>query len=143
MNIEGNKTYSQMRRDFCEKFRKEILPTICSFEKERKDKLKLAIFSSTGFSLTGILILLLLYINANKLSSDSADALFKLAMPMFVIAAGSWYIIKKDFEKKIKTKIMPTVCSCFSNLQWYSERFNNSDIFVTAGVIPKYTIVNY
>ena len=109
MNIEGNKTYSQMRRDFCEKFRKEILPTICSFENERKDKLKLAIFSSTGFSLIGILILLLLYINANKLSSDSADALFKLAMPMFVIAAGSWYIIKKDFEKKIKTKIMPTV----------------------------------
>ena len=139
MNNENCKSYSQMRRDFCEKFRREILPIVNAFEDERKKKLKKAIFVSIGYSILGIIILLFLYINSDKLSSKSADNVFKLAIIAFAAAISSWFMIKKGFENKIKTKIMPTVCSCFSNLQWYSENFNNSDVFVKSGVISQYT----
>ena len=137
------KSYSQMRNEFYEKYRKEILPVVSKFDAERKSKLSKAIVSASILSLLGIAILLGMYLNAKNLSSDSAEGLFKLAMTLFVIAVASWFIIKKDFENKIKSKIMPTVCSCFGDLEWSVGGYSNGDIHVSSGVVPKYTSASY
>ena len=142
MNEEA-KSYRERRKDFCEKFRKIVVPSISQFEKERKENLKQARKTSIIFSFLGILVLLLLFIFNKNLTSKESEFVLSIAMFMLCTAYYSWYHIKKGFENKIKTKIMPIICSCFGDLKWSNFKFSNGLYFVKSGVISKYTNENY
>ena len=126
--------YSEMRRDFYEKYQKNIVPEVRKFEKERKIKLIFAIISATILSIIGFSLLILTDYNSDGIQG---------AIFFFSFAWGAWLFIKKGFECKIKQKIMPIVCSCFENLQWTSDYYLSGEYLEASGVVPKYTTDSY
>lgn len=120
--------YSQMRKDFYEKYQQKILPIVRKYDEERKKKLAIAIISAVLFSILGIFLL-----------NYSLDA----SLFSFGLAFGIWYMIKKSFESKIKEKIMPTVCSCFENLTWSEFSYVGEEVFKASGVVPHFSSKSY
>ena len=138
---EEIKTYPQMRREFYEKYQKNILPCVRKFDAERKKKLIMA--SSIG----GVLILLgLVCIFLNfywHLEGESSESAIKLAAFAFFGAWVNWTAIKKNFENKVKSKIMPTVCSCFNDMTWAQGYYWGANLFVDSCLISEFTNEQY
>ena len=67
----------------------------------------------------------------------------KLALILMSLACGAWYMIKRNFESKIKEKIMPIVCSCFDNLTWSEFLCDDGSIIKDSGVVPNFTREDY
>lgn len=129
--------YSQMRRDFYEKYQRTIVPLVKSFDKERKINLVFALLTSTILSITGVFTLLVCYV------AEGDGNFLQFAMYLFGLAWLAWFLIKKGFESKIKKKIMPTVCSCFENLTWSNSLYVGGEIFKFSGVVPHFTSESY
>ena len=134
--------YSQMRKDFYEKYQKQIVPCVRKYENERKQKLALAMIAGGILSLIGLGILSSLIFNPD-LDSDAQEGVLKGGLIFFGLAYGAWFCIKKGFENKIKGKIMPIVCSCFENLTWAEGKNINSSLFLNSGLIPTFTSEDY
>lgn len=149
---EEIKSYSQMRNEFLEKYQKIIVPKIKEYEAERKIRKILAIFC---FLVSAIIAGILIY-SAYKLHVK--DEVLDVAIFIFGLGCCACFIIKKDFENRIKEKIMPTVCQCFSNLSWnvgdYSGHVHNlvggpvygmegGKYFVSAGLFKDYSREKY
>ena len=129
--------YSEMRRNFYEKYQKNIVPVVKGFDKERKVKLTFAIIASTILSIIGCFCLLGLLVAEGD--GDVIEGALKGALFFFGLAWGVWYLIKKNFESKIKNKIMPIICSCFENLTWSEEFYGNGELFKESGVVRHFT----
>ena len=138
------KTYKQMREEFYAKYRNNIVPAVAGFEKERKTKLVLAISLSCGLFIAGLVFMLVNSFYASPEHNINIDG--KALGILFAVAIGVYFIFKKTFEKKIKEKIMPIVCSCFEDLKWLTlkEKTNiNGKILLESHLIDKYNIENF
>ncbi len=98
------KTYYQMRCDFYEKFKNEISPKLRYYENKRKKERKKAILLTTFSVILAILFFFL--------------AIHLLTFIFIASAVISNVYIRKSFEGKIKSLIMPLICSCYGDLQW-------------------------
>ena len=79
------KSYSQMRREFYEKFQTKIVPWVRKYDNERKKKLVLAIISSGILAGLGLFLIFLLF-SANKYGNAPTKSdmnLLKLAFALF------------------------------------------------------------
>lgn len=139
---ENQNVYSQMRKDFYEKYQKQIVPCVRKYENERKQKLALAMIAGGILSLIGLGLLLLFFLNSSW-DSDAQEGAVKSGLFFLGLAYGAWYCIKKNFENKIKKQIMPIVCSCFENLTWAEGKNINSSLFLNSGLIPTFTSEDY
>ncbi len=133
------KSYSEIRREFYEKYQKVIVPAVKKFDNERKRKLVIAIICSTILSIPGILCFISLF---------GGDVQFEMvnlrcSVIFICLACFFWYCIKKSFENKIKEKIMPIVCSCFNDLRWHHDVYNHGQVFKSSGVVPNFTGEDY
>lgn len=135
------KSYSDMRREFYEKYQKNIVPVVKNFDKERKIKRVLATIAATILSIIGCFCLLGLLVAEGD--GDVIEGSLKGALVFFGLAWAVWTIIKKNFESKIKKKIMPTVCSCFDNLTWSETLYDGGEVFKESGVVPNFTSESY
>ncbi len=135
------KSYSDMRREFYEKYQKNIVPVVKNFDKERKIKRVLATIAATILSIIGCFCLLGLLVAEGD--GDVIEGSLKGALLFFGLAWAVWAIIKKNFESKIKKKIMPTVCSCFDNLTWSETLYDGGEVFKESGVVPNFTSESY
>lgn len=137
-----DKSYSQMRKEFQELFYKELFPFLEKYEGERKLKLLLA---SLSFLSLFAISLFLFYVGIFVVdSSDSREGCLKFAFLMFILALGSWCMIKKRFESKIKKEIMFKVCKCFGNLSWkIFDRCSNNSLIADSDVIPYFSASSY
>ena len=135
------KSYSEMRREFYEKYQKNIVPVVKNFDKERKIKRVLATIAATILSIIGCFCLLGLLVAEGD--GDVIEGSLKGALLFFGLAWAVWAIIKKNFESKIKKKIMPTVCSCFDNLTWSETFYDGGEVFKESGVVPNFTSKSY
>ncbi len=98
------KSYYQMRCDFYEKFKNEITPRLEPFEKERQAQyahMKKMLFCAV---VLGVLILW------------SKSFLFFIIFILFI--SRMFTTVSKSVEHRIKTYIMPVVCSCYGDLKW-------------------------
>jgi len=140
-------SYSQMRRDFYEKYRKKILPFVQKFDNERKTKLICAILSSVFFAIIGsIIILYILYLGfyvETEAQSECIKTVINVAISFYGVAIGSWCFFKKKFENKIKRNIMPVVCSCFPKLRWSEGFFNGADLFLASYITSEFDKEEY
>ena len=134
---ETVKSYSQMRRDFYEKYQKKILPCVKKYDSERKKKLISAVICSSIFAVIGLF--LLFSISYCRLEGDSLEGALKGGVFMLGLSWWVWYAIKKDFENKIKSKIMPTVCSCFGDLTWQEGGYWYENLFMDSCAVPVFT----
>lgn len=136
------KSYSEIRREFYEKYQKIIVPAVKKFDRERKIRLVYAIIGSSIFSMIGVLYLSTAIFSTNS-DSEAWEGAIKGCIFFIFLAWLVWYSIKKAFENKIKEKIMPIVCSCFNNLRWNNDSYRYGQVFKTSGVVPNFTGEGY
>ena len=134
--------YRQMRRDFVGKYRNKIVPFVQKYENKRKLKLLLAIIASGSLFVLGSLLLCFAFLHGG-IAEKSNGGLLKLSTGLYVLSYFSWLWIKKDFENSIKEKIMPTVCSCFGNMKWSCNYYNDDGLFLSSCVVPNFTSKSY
>lgn len=126
------------KMNFYEKYHKVLVPAISGMEKERKSRLFKAIFWSVILNLLGIGYFYLMF----KFKIDgkhSADP----GILLIGFGCGMYYMLKKEFEAKIKRKIMDVVCSCFGNFRWaptYST--TQAERFVKVGLFQGFTSID-
>lgn len=139
------KSYSEMRKEFYEKYQNNIVPAVKKFDNERKVKLVIAFVCSSILSILGAMCFLSPFFIAHC-DSDTWEGALKLSTVFIFSAYGIWYWIKKSFERKIKEKITPIVCSCFGNLKWENSEnstYKHGNVFKESGVIPFFTSEEY
>ena len=137
------KTYVQMRNEFYENYNKKIVPVVRQYENQRKVRLILAIVSSILLSIPGLFLLWAGFF-LQGLDSDSKEGVLKVGIFFLGAAWFVWYSIKKSFENKIKSKIMPTVCSCFGAMRWYEGHYTDNEyLFSDSNVVPDFTSSSY
>ena len=126
---------NQFRRNFYNNYHNYLIPILKSYEKERVLKLV------TAVTVSGILILLgiLLLIFTLKYSSKK-DC--RGGISLIILGYAVYSIIKKNFENKIKERIMDSVTQCFGNEMTWSQHYLDHDIFEDAGVISYYDSVD-
>lgn len=132
------KAYVQMRNEFYKKYKEEIVPAVAVFESERKIKLVLAMICSGTLALLGFIYIYMIatsYVSGRN-SGDGIGLLFGAAF-------GVYYMFKKNFENKIKKRIMPTVSNCFENLTWSNGEYKDESIFTRSYLVNNYTSVNF
>ncbi len=123
------------KRNFYEKYHKVLVPAIKNFENERKIKLFLAAFLTIILVTGGIAYFI--FIITFKIEGRHV-----LDLGAYMLAGGiiCYQSFKKNFEKKIKSKIMHVVSSCFGNMVWsQSYPSNKSKTFVKAGLFSPFT----
>lgn len=123
------------RRNFYEKYHSVLVPAIRGFENERKKKLFWAIFWTIVLITAGIAYFAFIIINKIDGKHVADPGIYMLVFGYFMY---SFY--KKDFEGKIKNRIMRVVSSCFGNMKW-SRQFsmNCADAFPRAGLFGAFS----
>lgn len=119
--------YTQMRNEFYNKFRQEIVPKVFEYEKERKQLLKEAIIKSIIFFAISIFFF-----------SFPNFAFLIIGFYFFVMSILSCSFYKKDFEIRIKKRIMPIIVSCFENLSWKEGGYPKGYIYEFVQVVPQH-----
>ena len=118
---KDEKLYQDMRKEFRNRYFNKIAPKLKQYDFERKKRKKAAILCLIFFIFIAIICLY-----ATKQSGNSF--LFNIAVISLILAFWIPSVIKKFFEIKIKTKIMPLVCECFGeNFQWKSDEIKYVD----------------
>ncbi len=135
------KTYQEMRKEFQDKFFNELSPALTKYDNERKFKLTLAVISAVIFSALGIMFGYSAFIV--PAGSDAQEGALKSTVIMFCLAWGIWNLLKKNFESKIKDKVMPDVCKCFDHLSWTDVLYSDGKVFVESNLIPDYSSSDY
>jgi len=143
--MSEKKSYSQIRKEFYDKYKNIIVPKVRVYDNKRKIRLIIAAIGSSILFLLGIFTLLFLFLADDvRNDSDAQEGLLKGAGLFFFLSWLFWFTLKKGFENKIKEKIMPIVCSCFNNLKWKQDNyFANETLFVHSGVISNFTSSEY
>ena len=113
--MEKKNNYVQIKKNFVEKFSKEVIPILKRHEQERLKTKKTSIMATIGIVSFFLIIGVLIFFSDNKIDIN-------IIIAMFVVSAGARLIIKKHFEDKIKEKIMPIICPCFGDLRWESGK---------------------
>lgn len=127
---ETIKTYTQIRNEFFKTFTNKIVPIVQQYEKERKITLTITLVIAIPLV---ILALGLIYITFTQSFSDDMIKLdiFCCTLPFLV-----YHFFKKDFENKIKSRVMPKVCKCYNNLTWNEGGYqNNSTLFSASNLV--------
>ena len=142
MTENNTKSYSQMRKEFYQKYKNKIVPLVQKYESSRKTKLLLAILASGSLFILASLLVYVAFINGGILERNNNGAV-KLAILVYAFSYFAWFWIKKSFENKIKEKIMPTVCGCFGDMKWSHEIYTDGKIFSESCVVPTFTSEEY
>lgn len=128
------KSYTQIRQEFQEKFFKEIQPMVSSFEHERISNLCIAIFLTVLFSF--LCVAIFIYFALKIEIEFIKNCLGFVGFFFGYLAVMTIPYIKKTFENSIKENIMPIMCSCFGNLIWTKKYYyGNENLFYSSNLM--------
>lgn len=139
---EEVKSYSQMRKEFYEKYINKIVPLVQKHENTRKTKLIIAIVLSTILFIGASFLLYIAYTTGGIFEKNN-EGVVKLSIILYTLSYFAWFWIKKGFENSIKEKIMPTVCNCFGNMKWSHDSYSGGKVFSESCVVPQFTGEEY
>lgn len=132
---EEEKSYWQIRNEFFEKLETKILPFVRKYENKRKLTLILPVILAMIVTIFGVCLTCLTVSDVSNCQQFLILCYtFVFFAFVFIFSIGN----KKDFENKIKAKIMPEVCKCFGNLRWKEERYFGGEIFMKSCVVPDF-----
>lgn len=138
--MSENKTYTQMRNEFQEKFFKEISPIIRQFEQERIKNLITSIVLTIIFSILCVAIFMFSALKMN--TGFLQNCLGIVGFCIGYLAFATIPYTKKCFENSIKSEIMPLICSCYGNLTWTNDEYYSDNIFYDSNIIVNYPRCN-
>jgi hypothetical protein len=143
--MSETKSFSQMRKDFHNKYETKIVPKIKHLDNKRKLRLFFAVLGSSVLFLLGVWLILCTKFDLDiSADPDATSSLVKMALFLFFVSFLYWSIIKKGFENNIKKRVMPIVCSCFDDLRWSNGDYNlNEKIFAHSYLIPDFSSSSY
>ena len=167
--MEEEKSYQEIRKNILEKYTTKILPQLTEWENKRKkvsnpfkDIKKILIIIGilllTGFIVIpaiGVIILVLWTIVPSLLKIDFFDFVHIFFTISSIFEMVSFFIfilyifisfIKYsttyyEFQKGVKSFVMPLVCSCFPDLKWVPEKEHLTDIYKAANILPNFDFV--
>lgn len=139
---EQEKNYSQMRKEFYQKYKNKIVPLVKMYENTRKTKLITAIILSTVLFILASFLVYFACTHGGFFEKNN-EGIVKISIGIYLLSYFSWSWIKKGFENTIKEKIMPTVCSCFGKMKWSEGSYYGSEVFSASYVIQNYTSEEY
>lgn len=137
-----NRSYTQMRNEFYKKYNQIIVPLLRSYESKRKKNLLNVIWISVCFTSLGILSWYFVIIKGD-VSNPLSENFLMIPFSLFGLASFFCKVTKKKFEKEIKDKIMPTVCSCFDNMKWSCHNYQGGRLFSDSYVISHFEVESY
>lgn len=127
--IDDEEEYSvqKFKEDYNNIFHSQVFPIIVEYDEERKKRLAFAVILSVIFILLGII---LFFAIEGRVAGDAAA---------FCVAAavGSWALIKKSFEKKVKRKIMPLLMNAFKGFYWQETPPVSHEELCKINIFPK------
>ncbi len=144
------KSYCKVLSSFYKKFVSKIAPFVRQYEKDRKRYCAMAIFLTVIFPVISIFGFIFTFklgeiadanVNLSGICIYLSYLLFCASVILFLATFVVYHFAKKSFENDIKKKIMPTVCSCYGNLQWSSdtERTDRRAFeYINSHLIPNY-----
>lgn len=126
----------EFKSNFYEKYHTVLVPIIEKMENTRRWYLFGAILWAIIFAGGGIAYIWFVI----KFNVDRTEFLSGFAMIAFGLFFG-YYMCKKDFESKLKSKIMHIVTSCFGNMVWSTGYYplKKAEKFVEAGLFPSFS----
>ena len=123
------------RREFNEKFYKTCMPLLTGFEKERKELHKAATFRlTTGIIISIVLFAVLVYFGIIELNLKTFLQIFLCILSIVLLLEDS---SKKEFEKKIKFKIMSVFCKALGDFRWRPQKTVDYGLFVNTGIVSQ------
>lgn len=141
------KSYQQMRKEFQDAYYKKIVPKLKLLEIERKKILrKNRIISITLliFSILASLLVAFGFISPSHIYSEAILLpFFSFLSVAITFISCLYHYSKKEFENKLKEKIMPAVCECFSDLLWYEGMYLDDKLFFSSNLMREVGICHY
>lgn len=136
---QNSNSYNQFKNEFYEKYHNVIVPLRAKFENERS-QMRFIVYVCWIIS---SLIMLKIFFYFWGVGIAETPSIFILSV--FPIIIGKYIIdqIQLFFEKKLKTKIMPTVCECFGNMIWEFGKYAESYKFRKSLVVPYFKDYKY
>ena len=122
------------RKEFNEMFYKTCKPLLTEFEEQR---MKIFFAYKIRATILGIILFCLLCLFLYEIAIQQPRGSIFLVIIIAAIMLGDYYKQKKNFETKIKHKIMPVFCNALGDFQWSSGNIVNYDLFVNTGIVPK------
>lgn len=138
--MPDDKTYTQMRNEFQEKFFNEISPIIRQFEQERIQNLIISIILTILFSILCVVIFIFSALKMN--TGFLQNCIGMVGVCIGSLAFTTIPYTKKCFENSIKSEILPLICSCYGNLTWTNDEYYSDNIFYDANIIVDYPRCN-
>ena len=123
---EKEYSLSQFKKDYADLVETKVVPILSSYEQERKKRLTWAILAASGLSILAIIIFL--FVDGR----GSGDLFWACIAGAF----GSWHLIKKTFEKKVKKIIMPTLMHAIPGFYWQQTPPVTQDDIKNCMIIP-------
>jgi hypothetical protein len=123
------KEYSvaQFEKDYSEILTKRVLPSLLKYESERKTRLAGAI------TLSVILVGAGLWVSFCLEGRSSGD----LAAALFAAAGAFWALIRKNFENKLKKKVMPLLMRAIPRFYWQKKPTVTKEDITISSLFPK------
>ena len=137
--MSEEKTYKQMQAEFSKKFYTSMAPRIQQYEDERVFTLLICLILFVFFVACAVWI----FYTGFKYNGGLSEGKVKLALLFIFTAFGIYWIKKKNFENKVKTRIMPYVCKCFGNLKWQCFYPESTPLIKSSMIINNYDGLDY
>lgn len=121
---EDNYSIEKFTQDYMEKLHSDVLPLLNQYEPERKQSLLIAILVGTLLVVVGLILLFFTEVDG------------RAAGLMFGLAGLSWFLIKKNLEKKVKKKVMPVLMKAVPDFYWQIEPPIPEDDITDSKIFP-------
>lgn len=130
MNQEA---FKEIKTKFQDGYYKKIKPNLDKYEQKRLKNLKTCKMVILPLIIVAI-ILILIFVKDNNLG-----IVIFMGLLYFVIKA----CFEKNLENEIKKEVMPIICKCFENLNWYQGQYSPANEFHTTGLVNYYNRENF
>ncbi|MBQ8635210.1 DUF3137 domain-containing protein [bacterium] len=126
MQEAQEKKYLEIKRHFQDNYFRYIKPKLEDFEQKRKKTFTTCIFVIVVFLILAIALIICSFVWQYK----EYKQLYEIGTVLcLIIPMATYWIQDKNFENTLKRSFMPTICSCFENLNWDNKYHGNSDYY--------------
>ena len=130
----NQETFKKIKAKFQDGYFNKIKPNLDKYEKDRLSRIRTCNFIVLPIiAVITALIFMIANSRSNNIEVNLTIATFAI-LTYFLIRGILEYIL----EQKIKKEVMPTICSCFDNLEWNCDRYENSNEFHEIGLVDYY-----